>query len=134
MKRLASLLVVCSVLITAGCSFKATSGNPIGTKQTETIRKGLTTRQEVVNLFGSPQLITRLEGKRERHTYVFQDQDVGVTHLIILPITLVNVSGKVRSLIVTYDENGVVTTHEFVAGVQMPVRSAPVTPGLNALF
>jgi outer membrane protein assembly factor BamE (lipoprotein component of BamABCDE complex) len=132
MKRLASLLVVCTAFLMAGCSFKATSGNPIGTKQTESIRKGLTTRQEVTNLFGSPQLITRLEGKRERHTYNFQDEEITVTNLII--ITLVGVSGKTRSLIVTYDENAVVTTHEFVAGVNMPVRAAPLTPGLNALF
>ena len=132
MNRMVRAVAVCAVLLMTGCAFKATSGNPIGTKEVGSIRKGVTTRQEVVNILGSPQLITRLEGRRERHTYIFQDQNVSVTNLVV--VTLINVSGKVRGLLVTYDENGVVASHEFVAGVRMPVREAPLAPGLNALF
>jgi len=129
---MSSAAVLWVALLMVGCaSFNATSGNPIGTKEVGAIRKGVTTRQEVVNILGSPQLITRLEGKKERHTYVFQDTQSSVTNLVILPVILVKVSGKVRSLLVTYDENGVVTTYELVAGVRMPARDASLTPGLG---
>jgi len=132
MSRIIGALVVAVTLFMAGCAFKATSGNPIGSREVSAIRKGVTTRQEIVNMLGSPQLITRLEGRRERHTYVLQDSETSIVNLAIL--TVVSVSGKARSLIVTYDENGVVTTHEFVAGVQMPTRSVSPTPAVMALF
>ena len=132
MSWMVSAVVVSVTLLMAGCTFKATSGNPIGSKEVSAIRKGVTTRQEVINMLGSPQLITRLEGRRERHTYVFQDSETTVINVAVL--TAVSMNGKVRSMLVTYDENGVVTTHEFVAGVQMPTRSISPTPAVMALF
>jgi len=126
--RMLMLASCLTLVLTVGCtliSYKAQTGSPIGVREAISLENGITTRQEVLSRFGSPNAVGKFEGVREKHFYVFNDID---SFTIALLGSYTTMSEKARSLTVVYDENDVVATHQYHTGHPLALVVPPFQP------
>jgi len=117
----------CLVLVfVTGCiTYKAQVGSPFAVREAVSIQNGVTTRQEVLSRLGSPDAVGRFEGAQEKHFYIFDDVDSSTISFIGTSTT---VTQKARSLVILYDENDVVASHQYNTGHPLAMAVPPFRP------
>ena len=109
--RRVSVLLVLMLLTLNACAFsRATLGYEIKTETVNSIKKGVTTRSEVLALLGAPDRLLQLNG-RDLFQYYRYDAKVGSLLLIVLNFSRVSV--KSDDLFVVINREG--TVEEVIA-------------------
>ena len=99
------LLAVLAILI-QGCAFsRGTLGDDIKTEAIGEIKKGVTTKAEVLALLGAPDRVLPLNG-RDVYQYYRYDAKAGSLLLILINFSRLSVKGD--DLFVMLDQNGIV--------------------------
>ena len=103
--QLLAFLAVTAVLV-QGCAFsRGTLGDDIKTEAIDSIKKGVTTKTEVLTLLGAPDRVLQLNG-RDVYQYYRYDGKVGSLLLIVVNFSRVSIKGD--DLYVMLNQNGVV--------------------------
>lgn len=98
-------LLLCLTLA-SGCAFSRGSlGDDLQTDKVEALKKGKTTRAEVVTQFGAPDRIIQVNG-RDVFQYYHYDLKTGALILILINFSRVNI--KSDDLYVAFNKDGVV--------------------------
>ena len=106
-----SVLLVLMLLTLNACGFsRGTLGDEIKTETVNSIKKGVTTRSEVLALLGAPDRLLQLNG-RDLFQYYRYDAKVGSLLLIVLNFSRVSV--KSDDLFVVINREG--TVEEVIA-------------------
>lgn len=107
MRFVRSLLLIAAVaLLATGCAFsRGTLGDDIKTDAVESIKKGATTKTEVITLLGAPDRILQVNG-RDLFQYYRYDAKAGSLLLIIINFSRLSI--KSDDLFVMINQNGVV--------------------------
>ena len=93
-------------LLFQGCAFsRGTLGDDIKSETIAALQKGITTKEEVVNLMGAPDRLVQLNGRDVFHYYRY-DAKAGSLLLIILNFTRLSV--KSDDMFVILNRDGVV--------------------------
>ena len=109
--RRVSVLLVLMLLTLNACAFsRGTLGDVIKTETVNSIKKGVTTRSEVLALLGAPDRLLQLNG-RDLFQYYRYDAKVGSLLLIVLNFSRVSV--KSDDLFVVINREG--TVEEVIA-------------------
>lgn len=104
--RLVGVLIATMILALNACAFsRGTLGDEIKTETINLIKKGTTTRSEVLALLGAPDRLLQLNG-RDLFQYYRYDAKVGSLLLIIVNFSRVSV--KSDDLFVIIDREGTV--------------------------
>ncbi|MBS0169229.1 MAG: hypothetical protein JSR62_02645 [Nitrospira sp.] len=104
--RRAALLLTVMMLTLNGCAFsRGTLGDEIKTDAINAIKKGVTTRTEILAQFGAPDRLLQLNG-RDLFQYYRYDAKVGSLLLIIANFSRVSV--KSDDLFVILNREGIV--------------------------
>ena len=99
------LLAVLAILI-QGCAFsRGTLGDDIKTEAIGEIKKGVTTKAEVLALLGAPDRVLPLNG-RDVYQYYRYDAKAGSLLLILINFSRLSVKGD--DLFVMLNQNGIV--------------------------
>jgi hypothetical protein len=100
------LLVATLMLVAQGCAFsRGTLGDEIKTEAIDSIKKGVTTKTEVLALLGAPDRVLPLNG-RDVYQYYRYDGKVGSLLLIIVNFSRVGI--KSDDLFVMLNQTGIV--------------------------
>jgi hypothetical protein len=103
--RSLTFLAALAILI-QGCAFsRGTLGDDIKTETIDSIKKGITTKTEVVALLGAPDRVLPLNG---RDVYQYYRYDGKVGSLLLIIINFSRVSIKSDDLYVMLNQNGIV--------------------------
>jgi hypothetical protein len=95
-----------AALLAQGCAFsRGTLGDDIKTEAVSSIKKGVTTKTEVLGLLGAPDRVLPLNG-RDVYQYYRYDAKAGSLLLILVNFSRVSVKGD--DLFVMIDQNGTV--------------------------
>jgi type IV pilus biogenesis protein CpaD/CtpE len=107
MRLVRSLLLVVAVAILAeGCAFsRGTLGDDIKTDAVASIKKGATTKTEVITLLGAPDRILQVNG---RDLFQYYRYDAKAGSLLLILINFSRLSIKSDDLFVMLNENGIV--------------------------
>ena len=109
--RRVSVLLVLTLLTLNACAFsRGTLGDEIKNETVNSIKKGVTTRSEVLALLGAPDRLLQLNG-RDLFQYYRYDAKVGSLLLIVLNFSRVSV--KSDDLFVVINREG--TVEEVIA-------------------
>ncbi len=109
--RRVSVLLVLMFLTLSACAFsRGTLGDEIKTETVNSIKKGVTTRSEVLALLGAPDRLLQLNG-RDLFQYYRYDAKVGSLLLIVLNFSRVSI--KSDDLFVVINREG--TVEEVIA-------------------
>lgn len=114
MKKL-SIILVCFLFL-AAC---ATSGNPKirDQKSVANIQKGITTKQDLVEMFGQPQAKNKQKDGVEKWSYVYSEAKVkGATFIPIVGLFAGGATADVNTLEFEFDPNGVVSKYSVGEG------------------
>mgnify|MGYP003561719025 CR=1 FL=1 len=104
-------IALLGLLLMQGCAFsRGTLGDEIKTETVNSIKKGVTTRSEVLALLGAPDRLLQLNG-RDLFQYYRYDAKVGSLLLIVLNFSRVSV--KSDDLFVVINREG--TVEEVIA-------------------
>jgi hypothetical protein len=106
--RLVYFLLVFSVAATLshGCAFsRGTLGDDIKTEAVGSIKKGVTTKSEVLALLGAPDRVLPLNG-RDVYQYYRYDAKAGSLLLILINFSRISVKGD--DLFVMINQDGIV--------------------------
>ncbi|GMV51763.1 MAG: hypothetical protein NBKEAIPA_00821 [Nitrospirae bacterium] len=104
--KYATVLLALLILTLNACAFsRGTLGDELKTETINSIKKGVTTRAEVLAKLGAPDRIVQLNG-RDLFQYYRYDAKVGSLLLIILNFSRVTI--KSDDLFVLVDRDGVV--------------------------
>ena len=106
--RLVHSLLIFSVaaIVIQGCAFsRGTLGDDIKTEAVTSIKKGVTTKTEVLTLLGAPDRVLPLNG-RDVYQYYRYDAKAGSLLLILINFSRISVKGD--DLFIMIDQNGVV--------------------------
>jgi hypothetical protein len=94
------------VILVGGCAFsRGTLGDEIKTEAVASIKKGVTTKTEVITLLGAPDRILPVNG---RDVFQYYRYDGKVGSLLLILINFSRVSIKSDDLFVMLNQNGVV--------------------------
>jgi outer membrane protein assembly factor BamE (lipoprotein component of BamABCDE complex) len=100
------LLLTATVIGFHGCAFsRGTLGDDINTEAIESIKKGVTTKSEVLNVLGAPDRVLPLNG---RDVYQYYRYDGKVGSLLLIIVNFSRVSIKSDDLFVMLNQNGIV--------------------------
>ena len=100
------VFVVATALLAQGCAFsRGTLGDDIKTEAVSSIKKGVTTRTEVLGLLGAPDRVLPLNG-RDVYQYYRYDAKAGSLLLILVNFSRISVKGD--DVFVMIDQNGIV--------------------------
>lgn len=100
------LFLAATALLIQGCAFsRGTLGDDIKTEAIDSIKKGVTTKTEVLTLLGAPDRVLPLNG-RDVYQYYRYDGKVGSLLLIIVNFSRVSIKGD--DLYVMLNPNGIV--------------------------
>ena len=100
------VFVAATALLAQGCAFsRGTLGDDIKTEAVSSIKKGVTTRTEVLGLLGAPDRVLPLNG-RDVYQYYRYDAKAGSLLLILVNFSRISVKGD--DVFVMIDQNGVV--------------------------
>lgn len=107
MRLFRSLLFLASTaMLIQGCAFsRGTLGDDIKTEAIDSIKKGVTTKTEVLTLLGAPDRVLPLNG-RDVYQYYRYDGKVGSLLLIVVNFSRVSIKGD--DLYVMLNQNGIV--------------------------
>lgn len=106
MRRLVHAVVAGAVVVTMGCSFsRATLGDEFNASQIETIKKGETSRADVVAILGAPDRVLPMNGQ-ELFQYYRYDAKAGSLLLILLNFVRLNI--KSDDLYIWFNREGIV--------------------------
>ncbi len=106
MRRLAHGAVVGALLFVMGCSFsRGTLGDEFNAAQIATIKKGETSKGEVVTLLGAPDRVLPMNGQ-ELFQYYRYDAKAGSLLLILVNFTRLNL--KSDDLYIWFNREGIV--------------------------
>jgi hypothetical protein len=101
-----SLLVLLVVLLQSACAFnRGTIGDELKTVDVSSIKKGITTRAEVVSTLGAPDRIVAANGRDILQYYRY---DIKAGSLLLILVNFSRVSIKSDDLYILVDRNGVV--------------------------
>jgi outer membrane protein assembly factor BamE (lipoprotein component of BamABCDE complex) len=99
-------VVAGAVVVTMGCSFsRATLGDEFNASQIETIKKGETSRADVVAILGAPDRVLPMNGQ-ELFQYYRYDAKAGSLLLILLNFVRLNI--KSDDLYIWFNREGIV--------------------------
>lgn len=100
------LLLAVTATVFYGCAFsRGTLGDDIKTEVIDSIKKGVTTKNEVLTLLGAPDRVLPLNG-RDVYQYYRYDGKVGSLLLIVVNFSRVSIKGD--DLFVMLNQNGIV--------------------------
>lgn len=100
------LFFAATALLIQGCAFsRGTLGDDIKTEAIDSIKKGVTTKTDVLTLLGAPDRVLPLNG-RDVYQYYRYDGKVGSLLLIIVNFSRVSIKGD--DLYVMLNQNGIV--------------------------
>src|SRR5690348_13192652 len=106
MRRLLHSAVAGAIVFTLGCSFsRATLGDEFNASQIETIKKGETSRADVVAILGAPDRVLPMNGQ-ELFQYYRYDAKAGSLLLILLNFVRLNI--KSDDLYIWFNREGIV--------------------------
>ena len=107
MRFVRPLLFVAAVAILAeGCAFsRGTLGDDIKTEAVASIKKGATTKAEVITLLGAPDRVLQVNG---RDVFQYYRYDAKAGSLLLILINFSRLSIKSDDLFVMVNQNGVV--------------------------
>lgn len=106
MRKLLHSAVAGAVVFTLGCSFsRATLGDEFNASQIETIKKGETSRADVVAILGAPDRVLPMNGQ-ELFQYYRYDAKAGSLLLILLNFVRLNI--KSDDLYIWFNREGLV--------------------------
>jgi len=106
MRRLVHSAVAGAVILTMGCSFsRATLGDEFNASQIETIKKGETSKADVVAVLGAPDRVLPMNGQ-ELFQYYRYDAKAGSLLLILLNFVRLNI--KSDDLYIWFNREGIV--------------------------
>ena len=95
-----------AALLIQGCAFsRGTLGDDINTEAVTSIKKGVTTKTEVLTLLGAPDRVLPLNG-RDVYQYYRYDGKVGSLLLILVNFSRVSIKGD--DLFVMLNQSGIV--------------------------
>ena len=94
-----------AALLIQGCAFsRGTLGDDIQTEAVSAIKKGVTTKTEVLSLLGAPDRVLPLNG-RDVYQYYRYDAKAGSLLLILINFSRISVKGD--DLFVMINQNGI---------------------------
>ena len=100
------LLLAASAMLIQGCAFsRGTLGDDIRAEAVGAIKKGVTTKTEVLSLLGAPDRVLPLNG-RDVYQYYRYDAKAGSLLLILINFSRISVKGD--DLFVMINQNGIV--------------------------
>ena len=100
------LLVAAFAILATGCAFsRGTLGDDINAEAVNSIKKGVTTKAEVLTSLGAPDRVLPLNG-RDVYQYYRYDGKVGSLLLIIVNFSRVSIKGD--DLFVMLNQSGIV--------------------------
>lgn len=100
------LLLAALTVLAHGCAFsRGTLGDDIKTDAVGTIKKGVTTKTEVLELLGAPDRILPLNG---RDLYQYYRYDAKAGSLLLILVNFSRLSVKSDDLFIIVNETGVV--------------------------
>ena len=100
------VLVAAIALLTQGCAFsRGTLGDDIKTEAVNSIKKGVTTKAEVLGVLGAPDRVLPLNG-RDVYQYYRYDAKAGSLLLILVNFSRISVKGD--DLFVMMNQGGIV--------------------------
>jgi hypothetical protein len=100
------VFVAATAVLAQGCAFiRGTLGDDINSEAVSSIKKGVTTRSEVLGLLGAPDRVLPLNG-RDVYQYYRYDAKAGSLLLILVNFSRISVKGD--DLFVMIDHNGTV--------------------------
>ena len=100
------LFVPLVVILGGGCAFsRGTLGEEIKTDTVASIKKGVTTKTEVITLLGAPDRVLPVNG---RDVFQYYRYDGKVGSLLLILINFSRVSIKSDDLFVMLNQNGIV--------------------------
>jgi hypothetical protein len=100
------LLVAAAAIVIQGCAFsRGTLGDDIQTEAVGAIKKGVTTKTEVLGLLGAPDRVLPLNG-RDVYQYYRYDAKAGSLLLILVNFSRISVKGD--DVFVMINQNGIV--------------------------
>lgn len=107
MRFVRPLLFVAAVAILAeGCAFsRGTLGDDIKTEAVASIKKGTTTKTEVITLLGAPDRVLQVNG---RDVFQYYRYDAKAGSLLLILINFSRLSIKSDDLFVMVNQNGIV--------------------------
>ncbi|HKN86538.1 MAG TPA: hypothetical protein VJV04_06755 [Nitrospiraceae bacterium] len=106
MRRLLQSAVAAAVVLAMGCSFsRATLGDEFNASQIETIKKGETSKANVVAVLGAPDRVLPMNGQ-ELFQYYRYDAKAGSLLLILLNFVRLNI--KSDDLYIWFNREGIV--------------------------
>ena len=105
--RIAGVLLVTTMILTVnGCAFsRGTLGDELKTETISSIKKGVTTRTEVLAQLGAPDRLLQLNG---RDLFQYYRYDAKVGSLLLILINFSRVSVKSDDLFIVINREGVV--------------------------
>ena len=100
------LFLAATAILIQGCAFsRGTLGDDIKTEAVGAIKKGVTTKDEVLGLLGAPDRVLPLNG-RDVYQYYRYDAKAGSLLLILVNFSRISVKGD--DLFVMLNQNGIV--------------------------
>ena len=119
MRKITAAAILTLVTLASGCASVQT-GTDMGSseKVRAEIIKNVTTKAEIATLYGSPFSTAINQDGSEVWTYAFNDINASVDAATFIPIVGIfaggsNVQMNMKTLIVTFDESGVVSTFSY---------------------
>lgn len=103
--RLVGLSTIYILLLTACAWSRGTAGDDLYRDAVDTIKKGVTTRQQVVAEFGAPDRVIAANG---RDVFQYFHYDVKASSLILIIVNFSRLTVKSDDLYVFFDKQGVV--------------------------
>lgn len=119
-------------LLLSGC-MNASSGRPIDPEKVALIQKGKTTRAEVEELLGKPEITIMLGDGRRSLSYAYSSTKMSVSSATMMlgPFAKASGTSRTQTLQVTVGRDGVVEDYELgdstrdISGQGMNVQSTP---------
>jgi outer membrane protein assembly factor BamE (lipoprotein component of BamABCDE complex) len=100
------LLLMALTMLLQGCAFsRGTLGDDIKTEAVGSLKKGTTTKTEVVALLGAPDRVLQLNG---RDVFQYYRYDAKAGSLLLILINFSRLSIKSDDLFVMLNQNGIV--------------------------
>jgi type IV pilus biogenesis protein CpaD/CtpE len=100
------LLLVAVTVLLQGCAFsRGTLGDDIKTEAVAALKKGTTTKTEVIALLGAPDRVLQLNG---RDVFQYYRYDAKAGSLLLILVNFSRMSIKSDDLFVMLNQNGIV--------------------------
>ena len=106
MKRLVPLVLCALVMLMYGCAFnRGTLGDDIKAEHVASIKKGVTTKADVLALLGAPDRLVQLNG---RDVFQYYRYDAKAGSLLLILVNYSRLSIKTDDLFVIFTREGLV--------------------------